>query len=154
MLDTSTGNITIPKEGVAIGPSLERVAFLASALGRNARMAVANEPHCSYDTQVPAGTLMPLPTSLTLYFYEQQLDSVTLVALDGRFGASWDDWSEQKELDRKRYHDEWLANTIGSVNNDFSWGHLSSNYDAKAGFSAIYLQYSWQGKAWNPHTTA
>jgi len=97
---------------------------------------------------------MPLPADLTLYFYHQQLESLSIVASDDRFGASWDDWSEEKELSRKQFHDLWLADIAVSANAYFLWGQLSSDYDAKSGFSAIHLRYSWKGKPWRPTTTA
>jgi hypothetical protein len=127
---------------------------LASALGQNAQLNVENEPHCSYDARLPAGVLLQLPVHLTAYFYDQQLESVSIMASDDRFGTSWNDWSEEKELDRKLFHDQWLANTIGATNAVYPWGQLSSEYDAKSGFSAIDLRYSWQGKPWKPRHAA
>ncbi len=59
MIDVATGNITMQNEAIAIGPSLTRDDFLASALGRNAPINVENEPYCSYNAHIPAGTLMP-----------------------------------------------------------------------------------------------
>ncbi|NOY40999.1 MAG: hypothetical protein GXP26_04060 [Planctomycetes bacterium] len=154
MIDVATGNITIHNTAIAIGPPLTRDDFLASALGRNAPINVENESYCSYNARIAAGDLMPLPADLTLYFYHQQLESLSIVASDDRFGASWDDWSEEKELSRKQFHDLWLADIAVSANAYFLWGQLSSDYDAKSGFSAIHLRYSWKGKPWRPTTTA
>ena len=154
MIDAATGEIAIQNLDMGIGPSLTRATFLASPLGRNSQISVENEPYCSFNATIPAGDLMPLPVILTLYFYHQQLESVSITASSDRYGASWNDWSEAKELERKRFHDQWLANTVGTTNGQFSWGQLSSNYDAKSGFSSVHLQYSWQGKPWKPSSTA
>lgn len=154
MIDVATGNITIKHAALAIGPSLARDDFLTSALGRSAQVNVENEPYCSYAAQIPTGNLMSLPAWLTLYFYHQQLESVSIMASDDRCGASWNDWSEEKEHERKRFHDQWLADTIGSTNAHFSWGQLSSDYDARSGFSSIHVQYYWQGNSWKPDKTA
>lgn len=142
MIDVATGNITIRNIAIAVGPSLTREEFLASSLGNNATVCVDNEPYCSFDTLVSADDLMPLEAGLRLYFRDQRLDAVSIVASDGRFGVSWDDWSEEKELARKRFHDEWLADHRVATNVDFPWGQVSSNYDAKSGFSSIHLRYS------------
>ena len=154
MIDVATGNIVIQNTSLDVGPSLTRDVFLASALGRNAPVNIKNEPYCSYNAHVSTGSLMPLPTDLALYFYHQQLESVSIVASHDRFGASWSGWSEAKELERKRFHDQCLADTIGTANAEFPWGQLSSNYNAKSGFSDIHLRYSWQGKPWNTKHTA
>jgi hypothetical protein len=154
MIDVATGNISIQNADIAIGPSLTRDDFLASALGRNAPINVENVPNCSYNVSIPARKLMMLPASLTIYFYHNQLESLSIVATDDRFNTSWDDWSETKELERKRFHDQWLADTAGAANAHFPWGQLSSDYDAKSGFSAVHLRYSWQGKPWKPKPTA
>jgi len=154
MIDVATGNISIQNADIAIGPSLTRDDFLASAVGRDAPINVENEPYCSYNVRIPAGDLMTLPAGLTFYFYHKQLESLSIVASDHRFGTSWDDWSETKELERKRFHDLWLADTAGAANAHFPWGQLSSDYDAKSGLSAVHLRYLWQGKPWNPKPMA
>jgi len=154
MIDIATGDITIKNAVIAIGPSLTRDDFLASAIGRYSHINVENEPHCSYDAQISAGVLMPLTAHMTFYFYHQQLESVSIVASDERFGASWNDWSEEKEYERKRFHDQWLADTIGFPHAHYPWGQLSSDYNAKSGFSAIHLRYSLQGKSWKSEKTA
>ena len=154
MIDVATGNIEIKNSVVAIGPSLTRDDFLASALGRNAQINVENGPHCSYGAQISAGALMSLATYMAPSFYHQQLESVSIMASDDRFGASWNDWSEEKERERKRFHDQWLADTIGIADALYPWGQLSSNYDVKSGCSDIHLRYSWQGKPWKPEKAA
>jgi hypothetical protein len=153
MIDATTGGISIRNVEVVIGPSLTRATFLASSIGQHSQISVENEPYCSFNANIPACDLMSLPACLTLFFYHQQLDSVSIVASDERFGASWSDWSETKEFERKRFHDQWLTDTIGTTNTHLSWGKLSSNFDAKSGFSSIHVRYSWQGKPWKPATT-
>jgi hypothetical protein len=154
MIVLATGSITFKNEAMTVGSSLTRSNFLTSALGRISKVNVENEPHCSYSTVIPADALMSLPVGLTLYFYHQQLECVSIVASDSRFGSSWNDWSEEKEKDRKRFHDQWLVETIGTTSAQFPWGQLSSDYDGKSGFSAIHLRYSWQGKLCEPQKTA
>ncbi|HRX83173.1 MAG TPA: hypothetical protein P5307_29105, partial [Pirellulaceae bacterium] len=134
--------LSIQNLDIVIGPSLTRHDFLASSIGRSARVSVQNEPYCSFNASIPAGGLLPLPTGLTIYFFHDKLKAVSIAASDDRFGTSWDDWSKAKELERKRYHDQWLAATTGTTNGRFLWGHLSSNFDAKSGFSSIHLRYS------------
>lgn len=142
MIDSATGDISIRNADVVIGSSLKRATFLASSFGRCAEISVENGAYCSYNTKIPASDLMELPAILTLYFHDEQLESVSISALAERFGGSWDDWSEEKELERKQFHDQWLTTSIGSSTCDQSWGQLSSHFDAKGGFSTITVRYA------------
>jgi hypothetical protein len=69
--------------------------------------------------------------------------TVDLVATDDRFGTSWDEWSEEKELQRKRFHDSWLNEVLGNERYpyDYPWGRVASVYDPKAGFSYVSIKY-------------
>jgi hypothetical protein len=148
MIDMATGKISIRNVDVVLGPLLTRAKFLASSFGKCSQISVENGPYCSFNVSIPAGDLMRLPAVMTLFFFDQQLESVSITASDDRFGASWHQWSEEKELERKRFHDQWLTDTIGTANRESPWGEISSNYDAKSGFSSIHVQYSWQGRPW------
>jgi hypothetical protein len=85
---------------------------------------------------------------VTIYFYNDLLESVSLYSVDGKSGESWSDWSEQKELEKKEIHDRWLTNLLGKAASYYRWGEVSSGYDPKGGFSSIEIRYSWQGKPW------
>lgn len=154
MIEVATGDMSIDGVDFITGPSLTRATFLASSIGQHSQISVQNGPYCSFDAKIPADALMRLPAVLTLSFYHEQLESVSITASDDRFGASWDDWSEAKEHERKLFHDQWLTDTIGTTGTHSSWGQLSSDYDAKSGVSSICLRYSSHGKPWVPARNA
>lgn len=141
MIDPATGEVRLPSADVVLGPRLTRESFLASRLAEHARPLVVNEPYCSYVISVPAGELGDLSFDLSLQFHGPALMSLGLQALDVRFGTSWSDWTEAKEQDRRRYHDEWLVGVWRLEPGHHAWGWLESGFDPKGGFSSIALRY-------------
>lgn len=126
-----------------IGPHLSRTEFLSLPVGKSASIVVKNEPFCSYN--IGTHEISGLVFSITVYFYDELLESVNISSVDNE-SASWSDWSEQKELEKKEGHDRWLKNLLGKASSQYKWGEVWSGYDSKAGFSSIEIWYSWQGK--------
>ena len=54
---------------------------------------------------------------------------------------SWDNWSNEYELQRKQEHDLILEKLLGSSSSKFVWGEISSNYDPRSGSSMITIRY-------------
>ncbi len=78
---------------------------------------------------------------ITLYFDNNVLKMLDFIVSDKFIVAGfWDDWNEQKELQKHDYYDHWLTKEIGS-NRQFAWGTINSFYDNKGGFSSIVLKY-------------
>ena len=50
-------------------------------------------------------------------------------------------WSEERELRRKKEHDKWLLKNIGDPPYEYSWGGISSDYDPRSGSSSITIRY-------------
>jgi hypothetical protein len=82
MIDSATGDISIRNADVVIGSSLTRTTFLSSSIGKCAEVSVENGPYCSYNAKIAAHDLMELTAILTLYFHDEQLDSVSITASD------------------------------------------------------------------------
>ncbi|GJH40768.1 hypothetical protein RCZ04_13180 [Capnocytophaga sp. HP1101] len=55
--------------------------------------------------------------------------------------TSWDDWSEEQELQNEEYYDQWLTAHIGKKR-IFSWGTIESIYDRKGGSTSICVKYN------------
>ena len=144
MLDKSTGELYIESIPVKLGPQFTRRDLSATPVA--VRPQVVNEPYHSYSLgeQRIAGQ----PFFVVFYFYGQQLEFVDLAHAATEFGTSWDDWSEEGELRRKQWHDDWLREQTGHAAHVYGWGEVSSDYDPRSGGSSITIRYSWQGQAW------
>jgi hypothetical protein len=144
MLDKSTGEIYIESIPVKLGPRFTRRDLACTQVA--AQPQVVNEPYHSFslgEQQIAAQ-----PFFVVLYFYGQQLESIDLAYSAEEFGTSWDDWSEEGELRRKQWHDDWLRRQTGYASHVYGWGEISSAYDPRSGGSSIIIRYSWQGQAW------
>ena len=144
MIDKKSGELVIESIPLRIGPHLSRNEFLSFRVGKSASIVVKNEPFCSYN--IGSHEISGLIFSVTVYFYDELLESISMSSVNDELGASWADWSEQKELERKEIHDRWLKNILGKASSHYEWGEVWSGYDSKAGFSSIEIRYSWQGK--------
>ncbi len=103
-------------------------------------MKVCNEPWCSFRLQdIPQSNTK---LGIVLQFQGEHLISLTLFHDAARFGTSWADWSEERELSRKAFHDLWLSRDLCVPAGKYSWGDVSSSYDAKSGSSSITIRYS------------
>lgn len=136
-IDRRTGAITLPR-GV-LEPALTRGVFLASPMAEGVEIFVQNEPWCSYKlARVPVGAREFI---VVAFFHDQQLTHVNLMDVDPAFGSSdWTDWSEEKEINRKARHEEWLRE-IGVPVGNYSWGSVASEYDQRSGGSDIIITY-------------
>ena len=83
---------------------------------------------------------------MTIYFYDELLESVSITSVDDNSSESRSDWSEENELKRKEIHDQWLKNLLVNTSSHYAWGGVWSGYDPKAGFSSIEIRYLWPGK--------
>lgn len=139
MIDIKTGAIFVEVLDFVVAPSLTREEYLSSPLAGAWLNGV--EPYASFTS----GTLEIIgqPFNLTLDFHGSDLTSVNLFAIDERFGTSWADWSKEKELQRKRFHESWLNKVLGNDRYpyEYDWGSVESIYDGKSGFSYISIKY-------------
>ena len=139
-ISEDTGSITLPEIGAVISSSLSRSQFLQTAAFSAASVSVRNEPWCSF--RLPS---IPQPDTelfISLQFHGEQLLSLDLSHGAARFGTSWAEWSEQRELARKAFHERWLVSELLLHLGDYSWGAISSYYDANGGFSFITVRYA------------
>jgi hypothetical protein len=82
--------------------------------------------------------------TVVLGFEDDALHSIRLS--DRAYASSsWDDWSEENELRRKKAHDAWLSSTLGAPPYDCAWGSISSLYDVRGGSASIVVTYGARG---------
>ena len=82
-------------------------------------------------------------TILLIFNPKGLIEFVKLALLTKNELPDWNNWSESKELERKKLHDEWLKLMIGIPPYEYNWGYISSNYDPRSGSSMITIRYKY-----------
>ena len=100
-------------------------------------MNIRNEPWCSFHFEDREDSL-----GVVVVFKGEHLESVSLSINHPKFGSSWEEWSEKKELERKQANDQWLTDGGLIPGKNYSWGSVWSEYDPKSGSSMIVIRYS------------
>lgn len=136
---SKTGQLQLDS-GLILSPALSRSQFLASSDGTASTVFVKNEPWCSFRVEVPAEQV-----ALALFFKAEVLESVRIVLTDQKFGTSWADWSEHKEMGRKAATDQWLLAHGLTPGKKYGWGSVWCGFDSKGGFSSAVIRYSTEG---------
>jgi len=142
MIDKDTGILKLNE--LTVSPSITCEEFLSSSVGKKAGIFLENTPFCSYrlEMELPDEKRKAGKWSVILYFSGNTIEMVSLTVLDDMYGTSWDDWSEEKEMERKKYHDEWLEFYIDLKSPySFPWGEIISVYDSRTGGSSIFIKY-------------
>lgn len=130
-IDTTQGTVSF--ERGEIHRTLDLPTFLATQLGQTARKSLANESWTHYDIDPEDGVLG------TVLFNGQSIDRIFL-AMKLR-GESADDWSVERELERKSMHEKWLHAALGEPPYQYPWGRVVSEFDAKGLASEIIIVY-------------
>lgn len=55
--------------------------------------------------------------------------------------ATWDDWTEEGELEKKSIYGAWLKKTIGAASKHCRWGDVGAYYDERSAGSGIHIRY-------------
>jgi hypothetical protein len=141
MLHEDTGEIDLAF-GVRIGPSYTEAQFLSSKLARNSK-AMSDPEWSGYrmERQLLAGRQF----RVSLQFRRGRLVAVELFQVGAVSKASWDDWSEREELERKADHDAWLDALLGPPPYSYPWGEVVSQHDPRGGYSSIVVRYAAPG---------
>ena len=139
MLNPNNGILTFETPPATLEPWLTRDGFLNGSFAVIAKTHVENEPYHSWklSSQFRSANIN---FWVAIFFHDQQLTMLSLMDDDPRFGTSWDDYSLEKEMERKASHDTWLTHCLASKRK-FSWGSVWSGYDDRGGFSSIKIRY-------------
>jgi hypothetical protein len=148
VIDRETGALVLPSG--RIGSAVTRTVFLASPLAAQERCVDVSTGW----TQVylTPQAVDGLTFGVKVVFEGEQLDGYSLWIVDARYGTSWDNWSEEKELARRDAHDTWLTAALGpgerrlssngpDLSYSFSWGEVWSTFDARGGSSTIGVRW-------------
>ena len=139
MFDPNAGIIIFDSPRFEIGPRLTRADFSCSPVFDQAALLAKNEPWCSWNLKG-----LKLGEDLfvaTLFFYGDQIKMLELANASPEFGTTWNDYSQEKELLRKKFHDQWISRNLAG-RSDYSWGTIDSVLDPRAGSSFIMITYN------------
>lgn len=80
--------------------------------------------------------------ALRLFFSrEGGLVHLLLSLRDDGSVPTWENWSQERELQKKARNDRWLKKELGEPPYVFPWGSLQSLYDPREASSYIALEY-------------
>jgi hypothetical protein len=130
-IDPASGSVEF-RDG-SIKPSMNLAVFLATDLGRSAKVSFSNDrwQHFQFDPEPGvAGTIL---------FEGSVLDRVFLAMTMPSDDSG--EWSEAVEHRRKERHDAWLRSELGEPPYQYAWGGVESEYDSKGCASEIIVVY-------------
>lgn len=142
MINPNNGNITIDSPSLIITRDLTRDQFLQSALAGISEPLNQNAPWSRYAFK-PV-TIRGETFAADICFNAGRLYSVDLAVMRPEFGSSWSDWTEEREMARKRFHDSLLEPILGTDwrQHRFAWGKVYSEFDPRSGGSSIGVIYA------------
>jgi hypothetical protein len=122
----------------AIGPNLSLNDFVRSNIYHEATQVTNHKEHKAY--KLPTLSLADKKINTILYFNEETLKEVH-VGFSTPEGTSSQDWSDETEEKRKRYHDLFLRELCGDTCLEGRWGTIRSVFDSKMAESVIKIKY-------------
>jgi hypothetical protein len=139
LIDTVTGNIEVEGDPEGLGPALRLSAFLATPLGRAAKLVVRNEPWRTL--HIAACRIGGAEFAAMLIFEGERLATVTLCLADPANALSYE------ALDAG--HRRWVAANLRGgkpwrteeSERRFAWGTLWVGFDVKSGGPEIVVSY-------------
>jgi hypothetical protein len=152
VIDPSTGALVLPGPGGdRIDRTTTRATFLGSPRGLSAACDHLGTPwmHVRFALQTAEG----LALIVVLHFEGEDLHGYSLSIDDPRYGTSWDDVTEAKQLAQRDAHDAGLVAALGPGSREASprgaelyfvrpWGAAWSTFDARGGGSTIGVRFA------------
>lgn len=124
------------KSGAVLSGALTRSEFLSSFEGGSSSTVVENEPHHSFKFKDEDESII-----IVVCFKGENLNTVEFCLDDPKYGSSWSEWSEEKEMKRKKDHETWLKTKGLAHGKVYSWGCVKSVYDQRAGCSTVVVSF-------------
>ena len=79
--------------------------------------------------------------AISLGFNSGKLELITIADVNVKFGASWSDWSEEKERLRASSIGSWLKHR-GISAGTYQWGSIWVGYNAKDNFGSAAVRFA------------
>lgn len=138
-IDPHSGSVDLPELSLSLSSDTRLPDFLATAAGTLAQISVSNPPHISYD--LPRFPYADTVIGIRAFFEDDRLIAIEIQDQHERFGASWDEWSEENEQARLQSHNALLDSTLQLGADGASWGTVTSMFDEHGGYSVIVIRY-------------
>lgn len=132
MIDQLTGSIILDNGNIVLNSEMTLETFMTSSLYKG---GMVDNNYILKDKQEINGKSF----SLTLFFNNEKLKEVHLSKVIN--GLSWNNWTEDEEIAKKKSHDQWLLTVLGNESYHYSWGNVESVFDKKGCVSSIILRY-------------
>lgn len=140
MIDISNGSVFIAEKDTLLEFNLCENVFVESMLFSDVLEKDINvyinyfiKPQKIYNKQF----------MMRLYFNQMKcLEFLQLFISTDDEIPSWDNWSKEKEINKKAEHDKWLQENLGNPPYKYSWGEITSKYDMRSGSSSITIRYA------------
>ncbi|MFD2214557.1 hypothetical protein [Metabacillus endolithicus] len=132
MIDKITGSIILDNGNIVLNSEMTPETFMTTSLYKG---GIVNNNYILKDTQEVNGKRF----LLTLFFNNGKLKEVHLSEVIN--GLSWNNWTEDVEIAKKKSHDQWLLTVLGNESYHYSWGNVESVFDKKGCVSSIILRY-------------
>ena len=148
MIDRETGSLVL--RAGRVDPSVTRSEFRASLMAAGAQW---DDMHTGWmHAQLPVEVDGDRKVGVRLLFDGERFDGYRLWLVDARYGTSWDDWSEEKQLAQRDAHDAWLVEMLGpglrrqtpggmELSYSLPWGDVWSAYDPRSAGSSIGVRF-------------
>jgi len=124
---------TISFERGSIRRSIGMAQFLESPIGRSAEESLVNENWRHYGIEPEAGV------AGTVLFNGNEIDRIFLAMRMDTDDS--DEWTVERELERKAKHEQWLRKELGQAPYRYAWGRVVSEFDQKGLASEIIIVY-------------
>jgi hypothetical protein len=148
VIDPLTGALVL--KGGSIDRDVSPSALLASPLGAHATREdlPAGWTHVYLGSGDPDGKAL----GVALHFEGDRLYGYSVSLADPRYGTSWDDYTEEKQIAKRDAHDALLVASLGQGTREPSprgpelryalpWGDVWSTFDAKGGSTSIGVRF-------------
>lgn len=140
VIDTINGHVSFDGKKTMLHPGLQWDHFVQSDLYQD---VVSTDNYGYTAVLLKLQSLINALFAVELIFAPHgSIWSITLsLAQDGKV-PTWENWSEQAQLAKKRDHDHWLEVVLGNKPPcDYTWGKIFSEYDPRSGSSTITIMY-------------
>jgi len=138
MINKTNGELIIGN--TVLSHNLSREDFLTSDLGAEISSGRNFSPYFNYHLKpqkIGEETFI-----IAVYFNPKGfLEMVFLSIVKNGEISSYSNWSEEKEMETKRLHDNWLLKHLGPPPYEYRWGRISSIYDSRSASSEILIRY-------------
>jgi hypothetical protein len=91
--------------------------------------------------RLPAFPDADVSVVVSLAFNRGVLEEISLADASPRYGANWNDWSEERERARAASIGAWLS-ARGFPAGSYSWGQVWWGYDAKGGGGSAAVRFT------------